>query len=128
MTGSASRIGSGQSPSPPSRGLRAVCGRPDQGAPVREAQRRNIALAPVNEIPDVLVSPQLAARDFFVPVHVPELGRTIRFPGRPYRLSDDPPFRPRWLAGPGPAAAALLPESAPPRPADVPTLSRPTPG
>jgi benzylsuccinate CoA-transferase BbsE subunit len=93
-----------------------------------EAQRRSIALAPVNEIPDVLDNPQLAARDFFVPVHVPELGRAIQFPGRPYRLSDDPPFRPRVSAGPGPAAAALLPESAPPRPADVPALSRPTTG
>ena len=93
-----------------------------------EAQRRSIALAPVNEVADVLVNPQLAARDFFVPVHVPELGRTIRFPGRPYRLSDDSPFHPRVSAEPGPSAAALLPGAASSRPADVPALTRQTTG
>lgn len=60
-----------------------------------EAQRRDIALAPVNEVAEVLADRQLAARGFFVPVEVPELGRSVRVPGRPYRLSDEGPFEPR---------------------------------
>lgn len=60
-----------------------------------EAQRRDIALAPVNEIPDVLADAQLAARGFFTPVLVPDLGRKVLVPGRPYRLSDDSPYEPR---------------------------------
>jgi crotonobetainyl-CoA:carnitine CoA-transferase CaiB-like acyl-CoA transferase len=60
-----------------------------------EAQRRDIALAPVNEIPDVLADAQLAARGFFTPVLVPDLGREVLVPGRPYRLSDDSPYEPR---------------------------------
>lgn len=59
-----------------------------------EAQRRDIALAPVNEIPDVLEDAQLAARDFFVPLDLPTLGRAVRVPGRPYRLSGERPFEP----------------------------------
>lgn len=62
-----------------------------------EAQRRDIALAPVNEIPDVIADAQLAARKFFVPVDIPGLGRTIRVPGRPYRLSEEAPYEP-WLS------------------------------
>jgi benzylsuccinate CoA-transferase BbsE subunit len=69
-----------------------------------EAQRRDIALAPVNEIPDVLADAQLAARGFFTPVHVPELGRELLVPGRPYRLSDDLPYEPQLAR----ATAAFL--------------------
>lgn len=60
-----------------------------------EAQRRDIALAPVNEVSEVLADRQLAARGFFVPVEVPELGRSVQVPGRPYRLSDEGRFEPR---------------------------------
>jgi benzylsuccinate CoA-transferase BbsE subunit len=59
-----------------------------------QAQRRDIALAPVNEIPEVLADSQLLAREFFVPLDVPELDREVRLPGRPYRLTDDVPFEP----------------------------------
>jgi benzylsuccinate CoA-transferase BbsE subunit len=60
-----------------------------------EAQRRDIALAPVNEVSEVLEDRQLAARDFFAPVDIPALGRRVRVPGRPFRLSDEAPFEPR---------------------------------
>lgn len=59
-----------------------------------EAQRRSIALAPVNAIADVLSDPQLASREFFRTVDDPRLGRPVVVPGRPYRLAGD--------SGPGP--------------------------
>jgi benzylsuccinate CoA-transferase BbsE subunit len=55
-----------------------------------EAQRRQIALSPVNDIASVLADPQLAARDFFVEVEDPGLGRRLTYPGPPYRLSETP--------------------------------------
>ncbi len=72
-----------------------------------EAQRRDIALAPVNEVPDVLEDVQLAARGFFAAVEVPDLGREIRVPGRPYRLSDEAPFVPR-ISVPGSAGLTAV--------------------
>jgi benzylsuccinate CoA-transferase BbsE subunit len=65
-----------------------------------EAQRRSIALAPVNTIADVLADPQLAARDFFRTVLDPRLGQPIRVPGRPYRLAG--------TSGPTPAPAIVI--------------------
>jgi benzylsuccinate CoA-transferase BbsE subunit len=59
-----------------------------------EAQRRDIALSPVNEIPDVLADAQLAARHFFQPLEVPDVEREVVTPGRPYRLSEEAEFRP----------------------------------
>lgn len=70
-----------------------------------EAQRRDIALAPINEIPEVLADAQLAERRFFAPVYVAELGRELLVPGRPYRLSDDAAVDP-------PRASAGVPLSA----------------
>jgi benzylsuccinate CoA-transferase BbsE subunit len=55
-----------------------------------EAQRRGIALSPVNDIRGVLADPQLVARNFWVRVADPELGVTEVFPGPPYRLSATP--------------------------------------
>lgn len=55
----------------------------------REAQRRSIALAPVNRIADLFEDAQLQARDFFREVTPPGLGRPVRVPGRPYRLDGD---------------------------------------
>lgn len=89
-----------------------------------EAQRRSIALAPVNEIPDVLANEQLAARGFFTSIPVPALGREVRFPGRPYRLSDDTPPRPVLSAGPEPVTAVLLHDAAGSGPADTAALPR----
>jgi benzylsuccinate CoA-transferase BbsE subunit len=54
-----------------------------------EAQRRSIALAPVNEVGDLAANPQLQARRFFREVVPPELGTAVRVPGRPYRLGDE---------------------------------------
>jgi benzylsuccinate CoA-transferase BbsE subunit len=55
-----------------------------------EAQRRQIALSPVNGVADVMADAQLTARDFFVDVDDTALGRRLQFPGPPYRLSVTP--------------------------------------
>lgn len=53
----------------------------------REGQRRGIAIAPVNEVAEVLRDPQLAARSFFQDATDPATGHTVRLPGPPFRLS-----------------------------------------
>jgi benzylsuccinate CoA-transferase BbsE subunit len=65
-----------------------------------EAQLRNIALAPVNAISDVLADPQLAERGFFRSVDDPDLGHVVRVPGRPYRLAGSSGPTPRPMAEP----------------------------
>ena len=55
-----------------------------------EAQRRGIALSPVNDVPAIMADPQLAARDFWVHVDDPDVGRILTYPGAPYRLSATP--------------------------------------
>ena len=55
-----------------------------------EAQRRRLPLAPVNTPRDLVESPQLQARGFFVEVEHPELGATVVYPGAPYTLSKTP--------------------------------------
>jgi len=55
----------------------------------QEAQRRSIALAPVNEVSDLFSDPQLEARGFFREIVPPELGRAVTVPGRPYRMGSD---------------------------------------
>jgi benzylsuccinate CoA-transferase BbsE subunit len=77
----------------------------------REAQRRSIALAPVNEVADLFEDAQLRARGFFRDVTVPEVDRAIRVPGRPYRIDGDrgpaprPEARPLAQRAPAPVAA-----------------------
>jgi len=61
------------------------------------AQQRGIALSPVNDLAAVREDTQLARREFFVEVEDPEVGRTLTYPGLPYRLSGSP------LPGPRPA-------------------------
>jgi benzylsuccinate CoA-transferase BbsE subunit len=61
------------------------------------AQQRGIALSPVNDLAAVREDAQLASREFFVDVDDPELGRTLTYPGLPYRLGGTP------LRGPRPA-------------------------
>jgi benzylsuccinate CoA-transferase BbsE subunit len=56
----------------------------------REAQKRGIALSPVNDIAGVLADPQLTARGFWVNVPDRETGREVIYPGPPYRLSRTP--------------------------------------
>ena len=82
----------------------------------QEAQRRSIALAPVNEIPEVLADQQLAARGFFVPLEVEPLGRELVVPGPPYRLADDGPFQPRLAGSPQRAGQHLAEDATAGRP------------
>ena len=55
-----------------------------------EAQRRRLPLAPVNTPRDLVESPQLHARGFFVDLDHPALGTAVRYPGAPYALSATP--------------------------------------
>jgi len=73
-----------------------------------EAQRRNIALAPVNEIGDILEDPQMAARSFFRSVPSDRFENEIVVPGRPYRLAGDAGPVPRAAPRPGADEAELL--------------------
>ncbi|MFH8766361.1 CaiB/BaiF CoA transferase family protein [Streptomyces althioticus] len=49
-----------------------------------DGQNRGISIAPVSTPDDLLTSPQLVERDFFLTV--PVNGRTLTFPGSPYRF------------------------------------------
>ncbi len=63
-----------------------------------EGQRRHIPLAAINTVADLLTSPQLAHRKFFVDVPHSPTGTTMRMPGAPYQLSATP-----WrMQGPAP--------------------------
>jgi benzylsuccinate CoA-transferase BbsE subunit len=53
-----------------------------------EALARKIIMAPVSRIADLPGDPQLLFRRFFHDVPHPALGRSLRFPGAPYRLSE----------------------------------------
>src|SRR5262252_3383164 len=55
-----------------------------------EAQHYRVPLAPVQTARDLVESPQLQARQFFVDVEHPDLGMTLRYPGAPYVLSVTP--------------------------------------
>jgi benzylsuccinate CoA-transferase BbsE subunit len=59
----------------------------------REGQARQIAIAPVNTVADVLQDPQLAANGYFAPQHNAILQRDLTFPGAPYRMSRTPARR-----------------------------------
>nr|MDT0660954.1 CoA transferase [Micromonospora sp. DSM 115978] len=67
----------------------------------REAQARGIALSPVNDLASVREDAQLRSRGFFVDVDDPELGRTVSYPGLPYRMSGTPLPGPRPAPRPG---------------------------
>jgi benzylsuccinate CoA-transferase BbsE subunit len=54
------------------------------------AQRHGLLCMPVQTVEDLLDDEQLRARDFVVEVDHPELGRSFRYPGAPYRLSETP--------------------------------------
>ncbi|MFQ5880767.1 MAG: CaiB/BaiF CoA transferase family protein [Dehalococcoidia bacterium] len=55
----------------------------------RAAQERRIPFAPASTIADLLDSPHLKARGFFVEVAHPQTG-TLKYPGAPYKLSGTP--------------------------------------
>lgn len=63
------------------------------------SQRWRVPLAPVNSPADVLDSPQLAHRAYFVDTPLPNGERSL-FPGAPYQLSETP-----WLPSTEPAPA-----------------------
>jgi len=63
-----------------------------------EGQRRHIPLAAINRPDDLLKSPQLAHRGFFVKVEQPGLDKPLVMPGAPYKLAATP-----WrMRGPAP--------------------------
>jgi benzylsuccinate CoA-transferase BbsE subunit len=62
-----------------------------------QALRRKIVMAPVSRVGDLSEDPQLIFRQFFAAVDHPALGRSLRFPGAPYRLSE-----PVWSTGAAP--------------------------
>ena len=53
-------------------------------------QRNAVEAGAVYTAEDLLRDPQLQARDFFVDVEHPELGRSFAYPGGPYTLSETP--------------------------------------
>ena len=62
------------------------------------AQARRLAYAAVCAPEALLADPQLAARDFFVPIDHPDLGCEVPYPGMPFRLVEMPrPSRPPLL-------------------------------
>jgi crotonobetainyl-CoA:carnitine CoA-transferase CaiB-like acyl-CoA transferase len=50
---------------------------------------RQIPLAPYNKVDDVVNSPQMQARGFFVESDHPEAGR-LKYPSAPYQFSETP--------------------------------------
>lgn len=54
-----------------------------------EAQRRHLAVTPINAAAAVATDRQLAARDYFVEISCPD-GGTLRLPGAPYRHAATP--------------------------------------
>ncbi len=59
----------------------------------REGQARQIAIAPVNTVADVIADPQLAANGYFQQQFDPTLNKDMTFPGPPYRLAGTPARR-----------------------------------
>jgi benzylsuccinate CoA-transferase BbsE subunit len=70
------------------------------------AQRRSIALAPVNSPAEVLADVQLASRRFFQEVVDGE--RTLRYPGRPFAIDGLGPFLRHPVPAPGQHNAEVL--------------------
>ena len=59
-----------------------------------QALKRKIVMAPVSKVGDLTDDPQLIFRQFFTDLPHPALGRSLRFPGAPYRMSE-----PVWEIG-----------------------------
>jgi crotonobetainyl-CoA:carnitine CoA-transferase CaiB-like acyl-CoA transferase len=55
----------------------------------RMAQAGHVPLAPAYTAQEVVNSPQISARNYFVEIDHPEIGR-VRYPGAPYTLSETP--------------------------------------
>ena len=59
------------------------------------AIEKGIVLCTLNTTKDIVESPQLAAREYFIKVEHPELGGTITYPGVSVKSSEVPPRVPR---------------------------------
>ena len=59
----------------------------------REGQARQIAIAPVNTVADVIADPQLVSSGYFQRQLDPTLNEEMTFPGAPYRLARTPARR-----------------------------------
>jgi benzylsuccinate CoA-transferase BbsE subunit len=59
----------------------------------REGQARQIAIAPVNSIADLVHDVQLKANSYFQPQFEAGIGKKVVFPGAPYRMSRTPARR-----------------------------------
>jgi crotonobetainyl-CoA:carnitine CoA-transferase CaiB-like acyl-CoA transferase len=54
------------------------------------ALTKRLLIAPITTIADVVASPQLAARDYWQDVDVPQVGATVRFPGAMSKMGATP--------------------------------------
>ncbi len=54
-----------------------------------QGQRMRVTIAPINDVAEVVRSPQLEAREFFVEMDHPQAGR-LRYPGAPFKLTETP--------------------------------------
>lgn len=72
------------------------------------AKRVRIPLCPINTPADLVASPHLAARGYFVDVDHPASGRTLRMPGAPFTLTGSPVGVPRPAPRLGEHNAELL--------------------
>lgn len=80
-----------------------------------ESQRRGIPAAPVSTPADLVNSPQLQARGFWVDTEHPVLGQ-MKVPGAPYQLSETPWRLRRATPRLGEHTAEVLAEASQPRP------------
>ncbi|MBI4340403.1 MAG: CoA transferase [Chloroflexi bacterium] len=64
-------------------------GQKDKYELVEAAQSHHLMFGPVETIADLTTNPQLAAREYFVPIDHPHIGH-VMFPGAPFRLTATP--------------------------------------
>lgn len=60
--------------------------------------KHDLMLVPVTDMKDLVASPQLAARQFWVTVNHPELQEKLMYPGWPIKWTDLPPYQPQRRA------------------------------
>jgi benzylsuccinate CoA-transferase BbsE subunit len=68
----------------------AFCARRSKQELYREGQAKQIAIAPVNTVADIVDDPQLRANGYFGSLHDEALDRDVTLPGPPYRLGRTP--------------------------------------
>ncbi len=57
-----------------------------------EGQRRSVPLCPINDVSDVVNNEQLLARAMFVDVWHERIGRNVRMPNVPFKMSESPGY------------------------------------